>query len=32
MTVEYWLETQKLTSQGVIQNFTPYPEKYRFMR
>lgn len=32
MTVEYWLETQKLTSQGVIQNFTPYPEKYRFVR
>ncbi|WP_412971179.1 bifunctional isocitrate dehydrogenase kinase/phosphatase [Glaciecola sp. MF2-115] len=32
MTVEYWLETQKLTAQGVIQNFTPYPEKYRFVR
>jgi isocitrate dehydrogenase kinase/phosphatase len=32
MTTDYWLETQKLTAQGIIQNFTPYPEKYRFER
>ena len=32
MTTEYWLETQRITAQGIIQNFTPYPERYRFMR
>ncbi len=32
MTTEYWLETQRITAQGVIQNFTPYPDQYRFMR
>jgi isocitrate dehydrogenase kinase/phosphatase len=32
MTTEYWLETQRITAQGIIQNFTPYPEQYRFVR
>lgn len=32
MTTEYWLETQRITAQGIIQNFTPYPEQYRFIR
>jgi isocitrate dehydrogenase kinase/phosphatase len=32
MTTEYWLETQRITAQGIIQNFTPYPERYRFIR
>lgn len=32
MTTEYWLETQRIAKQGIIQNFTPYPEKYRFTR
>lgn len=32
MTTDYWLETQRMTGQGIIQNFTPYPEKYRFVR
>ena len=32
MTTEYWLETQRITAQGIIQNFTPYPEEYRFVR
>lgn len=32
MTTEYWLETQRITAQGIIQNFTPYPEQFRFTR
>jgi isocitrate dehydrogenase kinase/phosphatase len=32
MTTEYWLETQRIAGQGIIQNFTPYPEQYRFTR
>ena len=32
MTAEYWREIQRITSQGIIPNFTPYPEKYRFVR
>ena len=32
MTAEYWQSIQALTSNGVIPNFTPYPERYCFPR
>jgi isocitrate dehydrogenase kinase/phosphatase len=32
MTTDYWLETQRIAGQGIIQNFTPYPEQFRFTR
>ncbi|WP_371194197.1 bifunctional isocitrate dehydrogenase kinase/phosphatase [Glaciecola sp. SC05] len=30
MTPQYWKELQKVAAQGIIQNFTPYPEHIRF--
>lgn len=31
MTPEYWQEVQRLTAQGGVGNFTPYPESCRFI-
>jgi isocitrate dehydrogenase kinase/phosphatase len=32
LSPQYWKEMQKIAAQGVIQNFTPYPDHIRFHR